>query len=165
MKNESTMQHPLALWVLKAMLLILGICALGPGIMLLSDPSGRLVAFPEGALDHSPFTDYFIPGLLLTLCMGLLPLLAWYALWRKPQFDFLQDINPFPARHWSWTVALLSGLTLLIWIVVQMLMVPYLFLQPLFLAWGAGIIALCFTPGIRAWYAQPFGDESRKLVL
>lgn len=52
--------------------------------------------------------------------------------------------------HWSWTAALISGIGLVIWIVVQMTMVPYFFLQPLLLGWGLGIIGLCLMPGVRA---------------
>lgn len=78
--------NPVSLWILKAMLLILGISALFPGFNLILDSSGKGVGFPAGALDGSPFSDYLIPGILLTLFNGLLPLVAWYALWRRPNY-------------------------------------------------------------------------------
>ncbi|MFN0176458.1 MAG: hypothetical protein ACKVU0_17595 [Saprospiraceae bacterium] len=118
----------IALWILKTLLLVLGVFALVPGIALIIDPSGKLVQFPEGSLAWSPFPDYLIPGILLTVFIGLLPLAAWFALWKKPANAFLTRINPFPTKHWAWTLALISGLGLMVWILVQMTMVPYFFL-------------------------------------
>ena len=156
MKHETgprpAVAHPIALWLLKAMFLALGLAALVPGINLMTDPSGKGIGFPEGALEGSPFSDYFIPGVLLTVCIGLLPLAAWWALWKKPGIAFLSRINPFPGKHWAWTLAFMSGVGLVVWIGVQMTMVPYFFLQPMLLAWGAGILLLCFMPGVRAFY-------------
>jgi len=150
--QPKTAQVPKALWLLKMLLLVLGMTAFPSGILLLLDPSGRSVHFPEGALDGSPFTSYFIPGLLLTVCIGILPLTAWYALWKKPAWPFLQRLYPFVDQHWAWIAALKSGLALVIWISVQMTMVPYMLLQPVLLVWGWAIILLCFAPGIRAFY-------------
>ncbi len=145
-------RHPIALWLLKTMLFLLGIAALVPGADLIIDPSGKGIGFPEGALSGSPFSDYFIPGLLLSVCIGQLSLAAWWALWKKPNIAFLTQINPFRGRHWAWTLALMSGLGLMIWIGVQITMVPYFFLQPVLLIWGAGIVLGCFAPGVRAFY-------------
>jgi hypothetical protein len=146
--------HSFALWLLKALLFLLGISALVPGIEMILDPSGQLVGFPEGSLANSPFPNYLIPGFLLTAFIGLLSLAAWFALWKKPKSAFLDRINPFPQRHWAWTLALTSGFSLIVWIVVQMMMVPYFFLQPTLLSWGIGIVVLCLLPNVRAYYAK-----------
>lgn len=146
---------PTLLWVLKSMLLILGVAALVPGMEMIFDPSGKSVGFPEGSLGGSPFSNYFIPGILLTVCIGLLSILAWYALWKKPDWAFCKSLNPFPARHWAWTAALMSGIALVIWISVQVLMVPYFFLQPTLWVWGLVIILLCLAPSVRAFYKIP----------
>jgi len=153
MKNP-VVNHPVTLWILKALLLVLGVSALVPGIELIIDPSGKLVQFPEGALEGSPFPNYLIPGFLLTIFIGLLSLTAWFALWKRPKSVFLERINPFPKRHWAWTLALMSGLGLMVWILVQMTIVPYFFLQPLMLSWGAAIVLLCLVPGVRAYYEK-----------
>lgn len=151
-KNAASSPHPAALWLLKAMLLLLGVSAVAPGINMLLDPTGKGIGFPEGSLSGSPFSNYFIPGILLTVFNGLLPLVAWFSLWRKPNVGWLQRINPFPKRHWAWALALISGTGLMIWIAVQVLMVPYFFLQPVLFSWGAIIVLLCFSPGVRAYY-------------
>jgi len=160
--NQSIMPHPISLWMLKAMLLVLGISALVPGIELIIDPTGKLVQFPEGALEGSPFPNYLIPGFLLSIFIGLLPLTAWFSLWKKPKNAFLSRINPFPKRHWAWTLALISGLGLMTWILVQMTMVPYFFLQPTLLGWAVAIVLLCFAPGVRSYYEVPgFGSKAK----
>lgn len=146
--------HPRWLWALKTLLLLLGICALISGSMLMLDPSGKSIQFPAGYLDGSPFPNYFIPGFLLSVFIGLLSLSAWFSLWKKPKVVLLERLNPFQDRHWAWTLALMSGTGLVIWIVVQMLMVPYFFLQPTLLLWGLMVVLLCFAPGIRAFYTH-----------
>lgn len=152
--SSTSKHHPFVLWLLKALLLLLGISALIPGIEMILDPSGQLVGFPEGSLANSPFPNYLIPGFLLTAFIGLLSIAAWLALWKKPQSAFLERINPFPQLHWAWALALTSGLSLIIWIVVQMMMVPYFFLQPTLLTWGILIVALCFLPKVRTYYTK-----------
>ena len=157
--NHPIPHHPASLWILKAMLLLLGISALVPGIELILDPSGKYVGFPEGALAGSPFPNYMIPGFLLTVFIGLLSLVTWFALWKKPASAFLERVNPFLKRHWAWTLALMSGFSLMVWILVQMMMVPYFFLQPTLLGWAAAIILLCFAPGVRAYYNMPASQD------
>ena len=154
-RTPSASPHPIALWLLKTMLWVLGLSALVPGVEMMMDPSGKAVGFPEGALAGSPFPNYLIPGFLLTAFIGLLALVAWYALWKKPSSAFIERINPFPKQHWGWTIALMSGFSLIIWILVQMMMVPYFFLQPTLLTWGAVIVLLCYIPGIKAYYSKP----------
>lgn len=134
------------------MLFVLGVAAFLSGIIMITDPTGSGLGFPEGALAKTPFIDYFIPGILLTIFIGLLPLVACWALWKKPSNTFMDQLNPIPSFHWAWTIALTSGVGLIIWIIVQMTMVPYFFLQPVLLTWGAGMVILCFSPVLRAYF-------------
>ena len=155
------MKHPLgfrpvslpsALWLLITMLFVLGGAAVPSGFSMIADPSGSGLGFPEGALAGAPFANYFIPGILLTVFVGFLPLIACWAVWKKPSSAFLDRLNPFPSFHWAWTLALMSGLGLIIWILVQMIMMPFFFLQLVFLVWGIFLVLLCFTPVIRSCF-------------
>lgn len=152
MAANSTQKHPVSLWLLKGLMLGLGLSALPPGVSMILDPSGQGLGFPSGALEHSPFRNYTIPGYLLMVFIGLLPLVAWYGLWRRPRWSTLQRMLPFQKQHWSWTLSLASGIGLMIWILVQITMVPYFFLQPLMFIWGASVVTLCVLPGIRNYY-------------
>jgi len=65
---------------------------------------------------------------------------------------------PHPKALWllkTLLLALVSGFGLMIWILVQMSMVPFSFLQPLLLSWGAALVLLCYNPGIQNYYAMP----------
>jgi hypothetical protein len=152
MKKNTRISPPWLVRLLRWMLFAEGMMALAPGLMLVSDPSGRLVGFPEGSLREAPFSDYLIPGILLTVFMGILPLLSGYALWKQPVIPLLQRINPFPRRHWAWTAALVCGSALVIWILVQMTMIPLFFLQPVLLGLGIVILLLCFLPPVKDFY-------------
>jgi hypothetical protein len=152
--EKEKLRHPFSLWCLKGLLLLLSPSAIAPGVALMMDPSGRTVQFPEGYLAGSIFSDYFIPGLLLTVLIGFFSLTAWYVLWKKPINKTLGHLNPFPRIHWAWTVACCSGLALIIWIMVQVTMVPYFFLQPVLFTWGMMIILLCLMPSVRRYYQQ-----------
>ncbi len=50
--------------------------ALFGGAVLVAGPDGHLLGMPQSLLASSPFTDFLIPGLLLFVALGLLPLVA-----------------------------------------------------------------------------------------
>lgn len=152
MAQNSTQKHPLLLWLLKGLMLGLGMSATPPGVSMILDPSGQWLRFPPGALEGTPFSNYFIPGLLLAVFIGIIPFVAWFGLWKRPRWNALQRRLPFQQQHWSWTLSVVNGVGLMIWILVQITMVPYFFLQPLMFAWGALIVTLCWLPGIRRYY-------------
>src|SRR5438552_2100126 len=53
-----------------------GVSACFSGPLLIIDPSGKLIQFPEDTLDDTPFTSYLIPGIFLTFVIGLYPVLV-----------------------------------------------------------------------------------------
>lgn len=116
-------------WILIVLLAILAVNALSAGFIMMRDPTGKALQFPEGSLANTPFSDYFWPGLLLFVFMGALPALSIFLLFRKPVA--------------GWWLALISGFGLIIWILVQMTMVPYFILQPILLVWGALVVLVC----------------------
>ena len=153
MRSSTTpASHPLPLWALKFLLLLLGVMALVSGSLLIISPDGKLIQFPAHWLDQTPFRDYLVPGLLLTVFMGILPLVAWWALWKKPQWSIFTKINPIPSLHFAWALAFSSACALMIWILVQVTMIPYFFLQPVLFCWGLLIAVLALLPGVRSYY-------------
>lgn len=80
-------------------IIILFINALGAlwgGGGLISDPSGTYMLMPEGLLEHSPFDNYLIPGIILFIANGLFSIYTLYLVFtRHPlysRFIFLQGI-------------------------------------------------------------------------
>lgn len=92
-----------------SLLLFNGIGALYGGGLLMNDPTGQKIQLPLSYLHYSPFTDYFIPGIVLFLFNGILSLtVAGLALIRR--------------RHYAQFVVL-QGAILCGWIIIQVLMV------------------------------------------
>ncbi|HAD13371.1 MAG TPA: hypothetical protein DCF33_13150 [Saprospirales bacterium] len=155
MEKHLSKRHPFSLWILKALLFLLGIAAIPPGLSMMMNPSGAGVGFPSGQLDQTPFPDYFFPGLILAVFMGFFPLLAWFGLWKKFSWPLAERVNPFRQFHWAWTLSVACGICLMIWILVQITMVPYFFLQPTMFSWGGGIVLFSCLPSVRNYYQKP----------
>ena len=119
--------------------------------MILS-PDGSMLGMNPSWLEHTPFTSYLIPGLILFTCMGLLPVISCYGLWFQPDWDWTQKLNIYRDRHWSWTFSLYSGIIVIIWIVVQQIMAQYFWLQPVMTATGLLIIVFTLIPEVLQRY-------------
>lgn len=48
-----------------------GIAACLGGFSLVTDPSGEKIQMPLFWLEHSPFGNYFVPGLILMVVIGI----------------------------------------------------------------------------------------------
>jgi hypothetical protein len=108
------------------------------GSYLLLDPTGQSLNMPLSLLKHSPFRDYFIPGLILFLVLGLFPVIVYYGLWI--------------GNRWAWFGTLSIGIGLLIWIGVEIVMIGYQPTPPLQLVYGIVgllILAFCFSPSFK----------------
>lgn len=90
------------------LLVVNGMGALSAGLGFILEPDGSAVGIPTSALQHSPFKDFLIPGMLLFVFNGLSSLLVLLLVARKhskaPLFITAQ------------------GVILLVWITVQVIM-------------------------------------------
>lgn len=112
-------KRPFVAYLLIALQLLLGIGAVAGGSFMLINPSGELLGLGLELLDGSPFDDYLIPGLLLTLVLGVMPLLvACGLIWRFPA-RVADRLNLYRDTHWSWSFSLYTGYALVIWIAAQ----------------------------------------------
>jgi hypothetical protein len=64
--------RPLGVWVLIILHLLIGIGALISGTLLFVAPDGRLM-MPLDVLKGSPFNDFLIPGIILFVFVGIIP--------------------------------------------------------------------------------------------
>lgn len=115
----SSGKRPAAVIVLYILQAFLGIGAIGGGLMLIADPSGESMGMPTSVLERSPFGSFIIPGMLLLVIFGLLPLLVLYGLVKKPQWTWADTLTPFRNLHSSWSLSLYIGFGQIIWIMVQ----------------------------------------------
>ena len=67
-----------------ALEVLLGIGALGGGLVLVLAPRGEIMPLPLSALAGSPFETYLGPGLILFTVLGLGPLVAAGLAWLAP---------------------------------------------------------------------------------
>lgn len=115
-------------WLLAALCAFVGSTAFLGGVVLMAAPDGSLVHFPPDTLQHSPFTSFLVPGLLLASLVGLLNLFgAGLVVQRTPH-----------SAH----VAFAGGSALMIWLVTEAVMIrafsPF---QLVYLAFALAILA------------------------
>jgi hypothetical protein len=134
--NQSKSSFPKFLTALIILLLLLGIGGLGGGMMMLLEPSGALLKLSPDFLYPLPIPNFILPGLFLTIVMGIFPfIISWGLYKRKP---------------WAWITALLQGITLILWICFQIILWGKpMAIQIIYLIWGIAIVSLCFAPLVR----------------
>jgi hypothetical protein len=128
-----------------------GISACFSGPLLIIDPSGMLIQFPEGALDNTPFPSFLIPGIILTLVIGLYPLLV--TLWLL--FPKMLHISVKGSMQPRWYAAMSVGISIMVFIIVQLIFIPArMFLQDVYLLTGLLICTICLSPAIMNYYSN-----------
>lgn len=92
-----------------ALLLFNGVGALYGGGNLILHPDGSSIQLTMDWLKHTPFSDYFIPGIVLFVANGLFSFIALAAMLLK-------------VNNYAWLV-MAEGAILTGWIVIQILMI------------------------------------------
>jgi hypothetical protein len=128
--------RPKIQFLLIVLLILLGLGGIGGGIPMFVDPSGEAMGLPPGLLDELPITNYVLPGIFLTMVMGLIPIVVAWGLWK--------------GTTWAWLSAVAQSVVLILWICFQIwLWGPPIALQVVYLVWGVVMLGLCFTPGVK----------------
>lgn len=97
--------------------------ALPSGLVMMLEPNGSPLGLSLSLLLNTPFPDFFIPGLVLALIVGGSSLVSLFLL-----------MNQSPV---SYKIALAAGVVLAIWMVAELILIPYYhWLQGLYLAIG-----------------------------
>jgi hypothetical protein len=113
--------------------LLIGATAIGGGLSLVLYPDGSRTQLPLALLRDSPFEDYFVPGLLLVLVVGL--------------GNALASLMVLRGHARARIALLLAGSVLVVWIVCEMVLLRTVhWLQIAYLALGVFIVAECLAP-------------------
>lgn len=145
MQTADRPRRPIAVWALLVLLVVQGLGGLAGGLSLSIAPDGSIMRMPTSLLEGSPFSDFLIPGLILLLVLGVLPLVAAAGLWLR--------------RQWAWYAAVVVGLGLMIWILVEITIIPYDVLQPIFGGIGVAIFVVAMLRPVRRFYGVALPGE------
>jgi hypothetical protein len=127
-----TRVRPLSVYILISLMAFQGLSGILGGTALVLDPTGNALQMPLTLLEGSPFDDYFIPGLILLVILGIFPLVVLIGVVR--------------GRTTAWLGSIVIGLALLVWIGVEIFMIGYHNKPPLQLIYGVvGFLILVFT--------------------
>ena len=142
--------------ILIILLAFLGFSAIGGGGALIVSPSGKLMGgLPLSILEHSPFTNFFVPGIILFLVLGLTPSLLVYALLKKPANKFAEYFNFFKDMYWAWSFSIYVAFALIIWIQVETIFVQGVgWLQTFYMLYAIPVIFVALLPQVRAIYKK-----------
>jgi hypothetical protein len=153
--KDTTMQRSLIMWVLIILQFLLGLGAAICGGLLILGPDGHFMQMPLDMLRDTPFASFLLPGILLFTCVGIYPLAVAYSLFARPAWSWPEAVNPFKNMYWAWAASLAAGVTLLIWIGVQMVMLHAVtFLHILYIGWGIAILMVTLYPSVRRSYMR-----------
>ena len=142
--------------ILIILLAFLALSAIGGGGALIVSPSGKLLGgLPLSILEHSPFTNFLVPGIILFLIMGITPSIIIYALLKKPANKFAEYFNLFKDMYWAWSFSIYVAFALIIWIQVETIFVQGVgWLQTFYMLYAIPIIIVALLPQVRATYKK-----------
>ena len=121
------MKKNILLPTLVTLLGFLSIGAIYGGALLLISPDSALLNIPISFLHSSPFTDFFIPGLILFSVFGLFPFVLIVGLIKKPKWKICEIFNLLKDMHWAWSFCIYRSIGVIIWIQVQMAFLQIVF--------------------------------------
>ncbi|MNO63841.1 hypothetical protein D3C76_545580 [compost metagenome] len=154
--------RPVAVTWLYILLIFLGVGALAGGGAMVIDPSGDLIHIPTSMMKRSPFSDFLIPGSLLFIVFGVLPLLVVYGLIKRPQWGLVKRLNPFKKLYSFWAWSLYIGFGQIIWITVQTYMLNSVAIVHLiYISLGLLIQAVTLLPSVQSYFSLDGGSERR----
>ena len=133
--------------------LLLGIGAVFGGMVLVIDPSGELIKMPITLLQKSPFDSFLIPGIILLVVLGVLPLIVAYALATKRQLEIANRLNIFTDMHWAWAYSIYIGFVLIIWITMEAYFIQHVaIIHVAYIFLGLIILAVTLLPPVQKYY-------------
>jgi hypothetical protein len=153
MKTSSN-HRPILAWILIGLQTFLGFGAIVSGGFLMLAPDGSMLQMPLSVMQNSPFSNFFVPGLILFVLLGVFPMGIAYGLLKLPPWRWPDAVNPFKYVHWSWTGSLAAGVMVVIWLSVELIWVDMGFLHILYYVWSGLILVITLLPTVQRYYKR-----------
>jgi len=155
MENQEKTSKKTARNVLLILLALLGLGAVYGGGTLIISPSGDLLGMPLSMLDHSPFNNFLIPGIILFTILGIVPIGVTLALIKNPEYKFAERFNFFKDMYWAWTYSIYIAFALIIWIQIEMVFINSVhWSHTIYIFWALIIMFLALLPQVRSLYTK-----------
>ena len=134
----------------------LGLGAIGGGVVLIISPTGELIGIPLSEFKNIPFNSYLIPGIILFIVVGIIPLLLIIALLKKPESKLAEQINIFKDMHWSWTYSIYIAFILIGWVHIELIFLQGVvhWLHTFYMFYAILIIIVALLPQMRYLYKK-----------
>jgi uncharacterized membrane protein YqjE len=134
----------------------LSLGAIGGGVVLMISPSGELLGIPLSEFKNIPFNSYLIPGIILFVVLGFIPLLLIIALLKKPESKLAEQINIYKDMHWSWTYSIYIAFILIGWVHVELIFLQGVvhWLHTFYMFYAILIIIVALLPQMRYLYKK-----------
>jgi len=124
--------------ILFILISFIGVTSTISGLLMISNPDGSLFNMPLSLLQDTPFKDYLVPGIILTIAVGMVNLLAVF-------FNMQRHRN-----RYNWAMA--GGVMICGWILVQIALIHEVsWLQFLYL--GAGFFTILLAYQLKGKWA------------
>ncbi|MEO6357310.1 MAG: hypothetical protein ABIO56_11805 [Ferruginibacter sp.] len=139
-----------------SLLAFLGLSAIGGGGALIISPSGKLLGgLLLSILKNSPFDNFLIPGVILFVVLGLIPILLIFALHKRTSSSLAEHFNFFKDMHWAWSFSIYVAFALIIWIQVETIYVQGVgWLQTFYMLYAIPLILVALLPQVRKMYKK-----------
>ncbi|MGF1667861.1 MAG: hypothetical protein ACFCVC_16500 [Acidimicrobiia bacterium] len=107
------------------LLMLLAVAALAGGVMMMTDPTGTALGIDTTLLAEVPWvSDYLVPGVLLTVLLGVVPLVVTGGLlWRFP-LPGVAAVERRLGYQWPLLASVTQGFGVVVWIGLQLLWLP-----------------------------------------
>ena len=108
---------------------------------------------PHRWLDRIPVIDsWLVPGFVLGVGFGVGSLVTAYGLIRHPQWSWAGRYTHPGGRHWSWYATMVLGVGMLIWIGLELVLLPdRSWLEAVYGLVGALLVGLAWSTPVRAY--------------
>ncbi|WP_280772046.1 hypothetical protein [Salipaludibacillus daqingensis] len=153
MVKHKTDKKPFSCKVLIFLHVFLGVGAVFGGGAFIIDNTGEIINMPISLLESTPFTNFFVPGLILFFILGIIPLIIAISLLKTKERKRVQRFNLFKDNYWAWSFSLYIGFALIIWINVQVFLINAVEVVHLvYIGIGVAIQAVTLLPSVQQYY-------------